>query len=129
MPSVGFEPATPATKRPQTYTLDRAATEVGIEILVDRIICMWIFQFCYYNKRHHQNHYHGNHVHYHHYKPTFRLISVYSIPRDLISSSDLQECHSSYYRADTRWSDKRFSRCIEQRLISVLPRSRQWSLS
>jgi hypothetical protein len=29
MPSAGFEPATPATKRPQTYVLDRAATEVG----------------------------------------------------------------------------------------------------
>jgi hypothetical protein len=29
MPSVGFEPATPATKRQQTYALDRAATEVG----------------------------------------------------------------------------------------------------
>jgi hypothetical protein len=28
MPSAGFEPATPATKRPQTYALDRAATEV-----------------------------------------------------------------------------------------------------
>jgi hypothetical protein len=25
MPSAGFEPATPATKRPQTYALDRAA--------------------------------------------------------------------------------------------------------
>jgi hypothetical protein len=29
MPSAGFEPATPTTKRPQTYALDRAATEVG----------------------------------------------------------------------------------------------------
>jgi hypothetical protein len=29
MPSAGFEAATPATKRPQTYALDRAATEVG----------------------------------------------------------------------------------------------------
>jgi hypothetical protein len=30
MPSEGFEPATPETKRPQTYALDRAATEVGV---------------------------------------------------------------------------------------------------
>jgi hypothetical protein len=30
MPSAGFEPATPATKRPQTYVLDLAATEVGL---------------------------------------------------------------------------------------------------
>jgi hypothetical protein len=30
MPSAGFEPATPATKRPQTYVLDRAATDVGM---------------------------------------------------------------------------------------------------
>jgi hypothetical protein len=29
MPSAGFETSTPATKRPQTYALDRAATEVG----------------------------------------------------------------------------------------------------
>jgi hypothetical protein len=29
MPSTGFKPATPATKRPQTYALDRAATEIG----------------------------------------------------------------------------------------------------
>jgi hypothetical protein len=29
MPSVGFEPAIPATKRPQTYALDRAATGIG----------------------------------------------------------------------------------------------------
>jgi hypothetical protein len=29
MPSAGFEPATPATKRPQTYASDRAATEFG----------------------------------------------------------------------------------------------------
>jgi hypothetical protein len=33
MPSTGFEPATPATNRPQTYALDRAATEVGLEDL------------------------------------------------------------------------------------------------
>jgi hypothetical protein len=25
----GFDSATPATKRPQTYALDRAATEIG----------------------------------------------------------------------------------------------------
>jgi hypothetical protein len=28
MPSEGFEPATPATKRLQTYALDRSATDV-----------------------------------------------------------------------------------------------------
>jgi hypothetical protein len=37
MPSAGFEPATAATKRPQTYALDRAATEVG------RIIFRFLF--------------------------------------------------------------------------------------
>jgi hypothetical protein len=30
MPRVGFEPVTPATKRPQTYDLDRAATGIGL---------------------------------------------------------------------------------------------------
>jgi hypothetical protein len=29
MPAAGFEPATPATKRPQTYALDRAVTGIG----------------------------------------------------------------------------------------------------
>jgi len=29
MPHVGFEPATPASKRPQTHALDRATTRVG----------------------------------------------------------------------------------------------------
>jgi hypothetical protein len=29
MPRAGFEPATPATKRPQTYALDHAATGIG----------------------------------------------------------------------------------------------------
>jgi hypothetical protein len=29
MPSAGYEPAIPATKRPQTYALDRAATGIG----------------------------------------------------------------------------------------------------
>jgi hypothetical protein len=33
MPPPGFEAATPATKRPQTYALDRAATGIGQEIL------------------------------------------------------------------------------------------------
>jgi hypothetical protein len=36
MPSAGFEPATPATKRPQTYALDRAATEVCKYLLAYR---------------------------------------------------------------------------------------------
>jgi hypothetical protein len=30
MPWAGLEPATPATKRPQTYALDRAGTAIGI---------------------------------------------------------------------------------------------------
>jgi hypothetical protein len=29
MPREGFESETPATMRPQTYSLDRAATEIG----------------------------------------------------------------------------------------------------
>jgi hypothetical protein len=29
MPRAGFETAIPATKRPQTYALDRAATGIG----------------------------------------------------------------------------------------------------
>jgi hypothetical protein len=36
MPSAGFQPATPATKRPQTYALDRAATEV-VKFLVQNV--------------------------------------------------------------------------------------------
>ena len=36
MPSVGFEPAIPASDRPQTHALDRAATAIGrLTILVE----------------------------------------------------------------------------------------------
>ena len=30
MPQAGFEPTIPASERPQTHVLDRAATEIGI---------------------------------------------------------------------------------------------------
>jgi hypothetical protein len=33
MPLAGFEPAIPATKRPQTYALDREATETSYKLL------------------------------------------------------------------------------------------------
>jgi hypothetical protein len=41
MPLAGFEPATPATKRPQTYALDRATTGIGKQRL------SIIINFCY----------------------------------------------------------------------------------
>jgi hypothetical protein len=34
MPRAGFEPATPATERPQTYALDRVATGIGFYLLL-----------------------------------------------------------------------------------------------
>jgi hypothetical protein len=33
MPRAGFEPATPATKRPQTYAINRVATGIGCILL------------------------------------------------------------------------------------------------
>jgi len=33
MPSAGFEPAIPATRRLQTYTLDRTALGIGLSVL------------------------------------------------------------------------------------------------
>jgi hypothetical protein len=33
-PPVGFEPAIPATERPQTHALDRAATRMGTDPFV-----------------------------------------------------------------------------------------------
>jgi hypothetical protein len=32
MPRAGFEPSTPATKLPQTYALDSAATAIGSSV-------------------------------------------------------------------------------------------------
>jgi hypothetical protein len=32
MPPAGFEPTIPASKRPQTHALDRAATGIGTDI-------------------------------------------------------------------------------------------------
>jgi hypothetical protein len=40
MPSTAFEPAIPATKRPQTYALDRAATVIG-ELQIQACIFLW----------------------------------------------------------------------------------------
>jgi hypothetical protein len=34
MPRAGFEPTTPATERPQTYPLDRAATGIGLYYII-----------------------------------------------------------------------------------------------
>ena len=31
MPATGFEPAIPASERPQTHALDRAATGIGLD--------------------------------------------------------------------------------------------------
>jgi hypothetical protein len=41
MTSAGFEPAIPATKRPQTYALDRAATGIGVMLCVGSKNFMW----------------------------------------------------------------------------------------
>ena len=38
MPPVGFEPTISAVERPQTYALDRAATETGYIIYLHTII-------------------------------------------------------------------------------------------
>jgi hypothetical protein len=38
MPRAEFEPATPATERPQTYALDRAATGIGLLFIYNPII-------------------------------------------------------------------------------------------
>jgi hypothetical protein len=40
MPSAGFEPAIPATKRPQTYALERAATGIGNNLNIFRDITL-----------------------------------------------------------------------------------------
>jgi hypothetical protein len=40
MPRVGFEPLTPAIKRPQIYALDRAATGIGHEEIYKKGIMM-----------------------------------------------------------------------------------------
>jgi hypothetical protein len=41
MPSVGFEPAIPASERPQTHALDRATTEMGTWNIA--LCCLGIF--------------------------------------------------------------------------------------
>jgi hypothetical protein len=38
MPRAGFEPVTPATKRPQTYALDRAAAGIGCLVNYFRLL-------------------------------------------------------------------------------------------
>jgi hypothetical protein len=41
----GFEPVTPATKRPQTYVLDRAATGIGIVSYFTHPLSVSLFAF------------------------------------------------------------------------------------
>jgi len=43
MPPVGFEPAIPASERPQTYALDRAATGTGEACILYRVIYCVVF--------------------------------------------------------------------------------------
>jgi hypothetical protein len=52
MPRAGFDPATPPTKRPQTYALDRAATEIGDSKHDPNLICSYFLRGCnfYYHR-------------------------------------------------------------------------------
>jgi hypothetical protein len=43
MPTVGFEPAIPASGWPQTYALERAATEIGFYLLEPNILFSTLF--------------------------------------------------------------------------------------
>jgi hypothetical protein len=47
MPQAVFEPAIPATKRPQTYALDREATGIGNDWMI-RIVKQTAFSLYYY---------------------------------------------------------------------------------
>jgi hypothetical protein len=47
--TAGFEPATPATKRPQTYALGRADTKIGNTYLHSNIITGMSTIYCIYN--------------------------------------------------------------------------------
>jgi len=42
MPPLGFEPTIPASERPQTYALDRAAIGTGIKVMMMIMIMMII---------------------------------------------------------------------------------------
>ena len=45
MPPVGFEPTISAGDRPTTYTLDRAATEIGIMVILHNKIKKQLWQY------------------------------------------------------------------------------------
>ena len=45
MPPVGFEPTIPASERPQTYALDRAATETGYNLKYMSLYFMHSFAY------------------------------------------------------------------------------------
>jgi hypothetical protein len=50
MPRAGFEPAIPATKRPQSYALDRAVTGIGfinksLKLIIVKIETFWLLWF------------------------------------------------------------------------------------
>jgi hypothetical protein len=45
MPRAGFEPVTPATKRSQTYALERAATGIGVQKRHNLYKNSWLMPF------------------------------------------------------------------------------------
>jgi hypothetical protein len=47
MPAVGFEPAIPASERPKTHTLDRAATGIGCgSYATAKLHFVELFRYC-----------------------------------------------------------------------------------
>jgi hypothetical protein len=44
MPPVGFEPTIPASARPHTYVVDRAATGIGIKLRNSKVTFLSAFQ-------------------------------------------------------------------------------------
>jgi hypothetical protein len=55
MPLVGFEPTISAVELPQTYALDRAATEIGVSFLISYIkmnVCLFVCMYVPYTNSH-----------------------------------------------------------------------------
>jgi len=49
MPSAGFEPAIPASERPLSYTLDGAATGIGLKVALGSRNMQSFLHFSYYS--------------------------------------------------------------------------------
>jgi hypothetical protein len=103
MPVVGFEPTIPASARPRTYTLDRAATEIG-DILCVRYIIVFVFT-CTPNDH---SHFRLHHCTFANSAVTLTSLTFAATLQHLLKVKNLVSLERNIYKEDTALLKKLF---------------------